>query len=182
MQATSTMKRFAGNRAGAMAVALSIAIGGVIGVTAFAIGNDASQEFPVESARVMPNAYTSAGQGEGLVDAANLRVAADAPHKAFTSLGQGEGLIDGTNGSLVRTTVKAYLGHGQGEGLVGPGGSLDRSLIESSSAPLKAFTSPGQGEGLIDPANRTIETNGLKAYTSPGQGEGLVGPGGSAGR
>lgn len=167
MQATTTMKRFVGNRAGGMAVALSIVIGGVIGVTALAIGDEASNELAVESARVMPKAYTSAGQGDGLVDAANLRVAADAPLKAFTSLGQGEGHIDGTNGSIARTSVQAYLGLGQGEGLVGPGGSIDRSLIEPRSTPLKAFTSSGQGEDLVDPANRTFEGNVLKAYTSP---------------
>lgn len=167
MQTATTMKRFVFTRAGGLAAALIIVTGGVIGVTALAIGDEASNESAVESARVMPNAYTSAGQGEGLVDAANMRVATDAPLKAFTSVGQGEGFIDGTNGPVARTTVQAYLGHRQGEGLVGPGGSMDSSLIEPPSTPLKAFSSPGQGEGLVDPTNRPVTQNLPWTYSSP---------------
>lgn len=96
MQATRT-KRFVRSRAGGMAAAFSIVIGGIIAVSALAIGDVASNESAVESSRMMPNAYTSVGQGEGLIDAANTRSAADAPLKAFSSPGQGEGLVDGTN-------------------------------------------------------------------------------------
>ena len=125
MQAMSTMKRFVFSRTGGMAVALSIVIGGVIGVMALPVGDGASNEHAIESARVMPHTYTSIGQGEGLV---------------------------------------------------GPGGATDRSLLEPRSTRVTVLSSPHQGEGLVDPSNHTSKENLLRAWSSPGQGERPIGP------
>ena len=165
MQATTTMKRFVSNRAGTTAVALSIVIGSVIGITAFAIGDDISTEPAVESARVMPLAYVSAGQGEGLIDAANTRIVAVAPLQAFTSVGQGEGLIDGSNvRAAAAASPRSFIWDG-----------LDESLIDGSThATVQSYLGLGQGEGLVDPANRIVETSAVNADPSPCHGEGPV--------
>jgi hypothetical protein len=188
MQTATTMKRFVFNHTGAMAVAFSILIGGAIGITALTLTSDDPASGTVESERTMPKAYVHIGQGEGLIDPGNTRVAAKPPIKAFVWDGQGEGLIDGSNlrveaaassrsfvsdgqvAGLIdgadRATVLAYLGLGQGEGLVGPGGSTDRNLIEPQTN-LKAYPSVGQGEGLVDPTNRRAAPDVLKTYSSP---------------
>jgi hypothetical protein len=49
---------------------------------------------------------------------------------------------------------------------VGPGGSIDRNLIEPQTK-LKAYPAVGQGEGLVDPTNRRAEPDVLKTYSSP---------------
>lgn len=49
MQATITMKQFVLSHATRMAVALSVLIGGAIGITALAISNDVANERTVES-------------------------------------------------------------------------------------------------------------------------------------
>lgn len=158
MQTATTMKRFVFNHTGATAVALSILIGGAIGITALTINSDVPASTTIESVRTMPRAFVSDGQGEGLIDPGNTRVAAKAPLKAFVWDEQGEGLIDGSNTRMVATApVDAFVWDGQVTGLID---GADR-------APVKAYLGLGQGEGLVDPANRTINQNLPKTYSSP---------------
>jgi hypothetical protein len=118
-------------------------------------------------------------QGDGLVDAAN-RGTVQSKLQAYVGFGQGEGLIDQSLrvdfDIIQRSLIKAHLGYGQGEGFVGPGASDVSKLLLRSV--VKAYPGTSQGEGLIDASNRPAPKPPI-ALSSIQQGKGLIGPGGN---
>lgn len=152
-----------------------VAIAATIAVTGALAVSQAGASTP--PARELAFAVTGI-QGEGRVDATN-NVAGHSPLLAYLGLGQGEGLVD--PGSvfdfrvMLRSSAVASLGLGQGEGFIGPGAVIDARLLQTS--PLKAYLGSQQGEGLVDASNRPAPKP-LLAYTGVHQGEGLIGPGG----
>lgn len=154
MQATP-IKQLVVSRGRGIAIALGALIAGTIIVIILSVDGSSSVSRTDASVRALPEAYGSIGQGEGLVDAANTRISAVAPLKAYVSPFQGEGLVDTTNRPAAGSVIQSHLGYGQGEGLVGPGGSADRSMLNPTRSTVKVYPTAGHGDGLIGPGEST---------------------------
>jgi len=176
-----TFKRIVSRNIGIVTLAAALAVTGAMDVQSAGVSHPplrVSQAYTA-FAQSQESAFTSISiQGEGLVDAVN-RYAVQPQLQAYLGIGQGDGLVD--RGTVIdfqvmrRSPATASIGLGQGEGFVGPGATVDARILNAS--PLKAFPGIYQGEGLADVFNRTASKQ-ILAYTGVHQGEGLIGPGG----
>jgi hypothetical protein len=162
MQATVGKKQFQFNPGWfGLVVALGLLASVSLGAGALAVtdhlpltGGHASQPSQLK-------AYSSAGQGEGLVGPRAAYMMA--PLTAYYAAGQGEGLV----GAHAASALRAHTSPGEGEGIVG--GTVTFAQVRE---PLKAYASVGMGEGWLTLGR---PASALKAYYAPGMGEGWLG-------